>query len=162
VCSARFFLRQHADRLDWVPFLGQKVPLTLLGTHSRGALFTEGARLITPELTAAIDRLSRAYSGFWFGRYDLRAPDAEALKAGGPFTVLELNGVSSEATSIYDPAHSLMQAYRTLFAQWRLAFEIGRRNRDRGARPASPAELIRLLRHHWRTTRAVKGAVMLT
>jgi pimeloyl-ACP methyl ester carboxylesterase/membrane protein DedA with SNARE-associated domain len=162
VCSARFFLRQHADRLDWVPFLGQKVPLTLLGTHSRGALFMDGTRLATPELTAAIDRLSQGYPGFWFGRYDLRAPDAEALKAGGPFTVLELNGVSSEATSIYDPDHSLLQAYRTLFAQWRLAFEIGRRNRDRGARPATPAELIRLLRHHWRTTRAVKEAAMLT
>lgn len=158
VSSARFFLRQHAGRLDWVPFLGQKVALTLLGTHSRGALFTDGARLITPALETAIDRVSRGYAGFYFGRYDLRATGADALMAGGPFTVLELNGVSSEATSIYDPRHGLIQAYRTLFAQWRLAFEIGRRNRAAGARPAAAPELLRLLQKHRQATRAVRAA----
>ncbi|HEX9894037.1 MAG TPA: alpha/beta fold hydrolase [Gemmatimonadales bacterium] len=157
VCSARFFLRQHADRLDWVPFLGEKVALTRLGTHSRGALFLDGAGLITPALEAAVDRLSRRNGGFWFGRYDLRTASAESLMAGGPFKVLELNGVSSEATSIYDPSHSLLQAYRTLFAQWKLAFEIGRRNRATGATPTPLPALLALFRKHRNATRAARG-----
>ncbi len=129
VCSARHFLRLHAARLAWVPPRGEQVVLTRLGTHSRGAVFLDGERFKTAELTRAVDGLTRRYEGFYFGRYDLVAPDAAALMAGGPLTVLELNGVSSEATSIYDPRHNLMHAYGTLFAQWRLAFEIGLRIR---------------------------------
>jgi hypothetical protein len=148
VCSARFFLRRHAARLSWVPAAGETVQLTPLGTHSRGAMFLDGAQFLTPALERAIDRLSQGYEEFWFGRYDVRAPSAEALMAGGPFTVLEVNGVSSEATSIYDPRHGLGHAYRTLFAQWRLAFEIGRRNVAAGARPTRVREILALLRRH--------------
>jgi hypothetical protein len=154
VCMARFFLARHAERLDWVPPAGDEVPLTRLGTHARGALFLDGAHLATPALLNAVDQLGREYDGFCFGRYDLRAPSAEALASGGPFQVIELNGVSSEATSIYDPRHGLFHAWRTLCAQWRLAFEIGARNRVRGARPATVRELLRLLRRHRRATRA--------
>jgi hypothetical protein len=159
VGSARAFLRRHADRLDWVPFLGQTVPLTELGTHSRGALFLDGAHLLTPELETAIDGLSRGYEGFWFGRYDLRVPDTAALRSGAGFKILELNGVSSEATSIYDPAHNVGHAWRTLFQQWRIAFEIGKRNRALGARPTSLREILRLVRHHRRMTRQVREAM---
>jgi hypothetical protein len=58
------------------------------------------------------------------------------LRAGRNLKVIELNGVTSEATSIYDPRNSVLAAWRVLFAQWRIAFEIGAQNRKRGARPA--------------------------
>jgi len=48
--------------------------------------------------------------------------------------IVELNGVTSEATHIYDPKLSLFGAYRVLFEQWRIAFEIGYLNRTRGIR----------------------------
>ncbi|NJL28217.1 MAG: hypothetical protein HC897_10150 [Thermoanaerobaculia bacterium] len=60
--------------------------------------------------------------------------------------------MTSEATNIYDPKNSLLAAYRILFRQWRLAFEIGARNRERGLRPASVGELLRLLRDFRRQT----------
>ena len=154
VCSAKFFQAAHWKELDRVPARGEIVPLTRLGTHSRGALFLDGGHLATPALARAVDDLSRGYDGFYFGRYDVRAASAEALAAGGPFQVIELNGVSSEATSIYDPSHALLHAYRTLFAQWRLAFEIGAQNRARGAKPVRLRQLIALLRRHRRATRA--------
>ena len=125
VCSARSFLRLQAERLASIPAAGERVQLTRLGTHSRGALFLDGMKFNTPQLEAAVDELSRGYRGFYFGRYDLVAPSEEALRAGGPLIILELNGVTSEATSIYDPGHDLIHAYRTLFYQWRIAFEIG-------------------------------------
>ena len=61
------------------------------------------------------------------------------------FTVIELNGVTSEATHIYDPRIGLLEAYRALFEQWRLAFEIGAENVRRGAETTSIRELVRLL-----------------
>ena len=48
-----------------------------------------------------------------------------------------MNGVTSEATNIYDPANSLWKAYGVLARQWRLAFEIGAANRARGT-PVTP------------------------
>ena len=156
VAQAPLFLRQHARRVWEVPPAGTEIRLTELGTHCRGAAFFDGAALLTPALEAEIDRLSRGFAGFWFGRYDVRADSAEALQAGR-FRVLELNGASSEATSIYDPGHSLAEAYATLRQQWRLAFEIGARNRAAGARPARLSEVFRLLRRHRAARRGHAG-----
>ena len=108
----------------------------------------DGAWVRTPALEAAIDQLSQGYRGFWFGRYDIRTTDVAALQAGTGFLVVELNGATAEATSIYDPANTLGSAYRTLFEQWRLCFEIGAANVARGAVPTPLPELWRLIRRH--------------
>ena len=85
-------------------------------------------------LTAAVDAMAQSHPGFYFGRFDVRSPSIEDLQAGS-FEVLELNGVSAEATHIYDPSVSLLEAYRTLLGQWRIAFEIGAMNRTTGSGP---------------------------
>lgn len=147
VCMARHYLRTNAARLDAVPAAGEEVRLVELGTHCRGAIFLDGAHHITPALEVAIDRISRGYAGFHFGRYDLRATSADALAQGTGFTILELNGVTAECTSIYDPRHSLCHAYRTLMHQWSLAFAIGAANRAAG----HPVVSVRGLLHRLRT-----------
>jgi hypothetical protein len=96
-------------------------------------------------LAAAIDRLSRDYAGFYFGRFDIRTPARADFRRGRNFKVVELNGVTSEATHIYDPRNSLFNAYRTLCAQWRIAFEIGAANHARGATRTPLSVLLRLL-----------------
>ncbi|HWA14838.1 MAG TPA: VTT domain-containing protein, partial [Gemmatimonadales bacterium] len=145
VCLAPFHLQQHYVELANVPPKDASVPLVELGTHCRGATFLDGGAIETPALAAAIDRVSRSYDGFWFGRYDIRVADLPAFQAGRGFKVVELNGATSEATSIYDPKHSLGHAYRVLFEQWRLAFEIGAANARRGARVATWGEMWHLL-----------------
>lgn len=154
VCRAAFFLDQHATRLDEVPAAGQVVPLVQLGTHARGAAFYDGEWVRTPDLERAIDELSRLYDGFWFGRYDLRAPTAAAIRAGVGFKVIELNGSGAEATNIYDPSNRLGQAYRVLRRQWAIAFEIGARNVAAGARATSLPDLLGLLASHGRSVRS--------
>ncbi len=128
VCMARFHLRRLASRLDEIPTAGAWIPRAEIGNHCRGALFLDGSAALTPELTAATERASRAHSGFYFGRSDVRSDSIEDLRAGR-FTILELNDVSSESTDIYDPAKVVFAARRKLVAQWRLAFEIGAANR---------------------------------
>jgi hypothetical protein len=144
----------HLDRLagelDRVPPAGEEVRLVEVGTHRLGALFLDGDRWRTPALEAAVERISRSFPGFFFGRYDLRAPSFEAFQRGERIKVVELNGVTSEATHIYDPGNSLLAAYRVLFRQWALAFEIGAGNRARGIRPAGILTLARLLVRHLR------------
>lgn len=146
VCMAPFFLDRFGSRLAEVPTAGEEVALTDLGTHCRGALFLDGNHLRTEALENAVDRLSRRYEGFFFGRYDIRVPDEDSLREGDGLKVLELNGVTSESTNIYDPKNRLWSAYRTLFEQWRIAFAIGAQNRERGVSPATWSELWHLVR----------------
>ncbi len=146
---ARHFLATQASRLDWRPERGESVSLGDLGTHCRGATFLDGARLWTGALERAVDEVSRTVPGFHFGRYDVRAGSAAELRAGR-FLVLELNGLTSECTHIYDPRHSLREAWEALARQWRLAFEIGASNQRAGAPPASWGEILRAVRSHVR------------
>ena len=78
----------------------------------------------------------------------------EALERGEGFRVIELNGLTSEATHIYDPRHSLLYAYRVLFRQWSLAFEIARANLAAGARATPLRTLLREMRNYRRLQRA--------
>jgi hypothetical protein len=142
MCIASVYLKNRQP--DYVPREGECVRLVELGSHCRGAIFLNGERLRTPMLEQEIERLSRA-SGVLHGRFDVRAASAEAFQLG-EFRVIELNGVSAEATHVYDPAVSLLEAYRVMYTQWRMAFEIGAINRGRGAEPMPLAVFFRLIR----------------
>jgi pimeloyl-ACP methyl ester carboxylesterase/membrane protein DedA with SNARE-associated domain len=154
VCMARFYLRKHHDRLWSTPAAGERAQLVELGTHCRGAIFFDGGWVKTERMEEAFDQISRGFDGFYFGRFDVRTPAIEEFKQGRNFKIVELNGVTSEATSIYDPKNSLLSAYKTLFTQWRIAFEIGARNLKRGARPTPISVLARLMVEYRRQARS--------
>ena len=126
------YARELAERVDDIPAAGEEIRLVDVGTHARGAIFLDGAAHSTEALRAAIDEIARAYEGFDFGRFDVRAPDAEAFARGEQIRVLEVNGVTSESTDVYDPKHSVAHAYRVWFEQWSIAYRIGAENARRG------------------------------
>ena len=131
--QARTFLARHARQLLRVPAAGERILLGHAGNHSQGTMFTDGSHLITPALERVVDEIARSVEGFYFGRFDVRYGNPDDFKAGRDLTVVELNGVTSESTNIYDPSRSILWAYRTLFRQWALLFRIGAASRDRGA-----------------------------
>jgi len=142
-----FFLDKFKARLGEVPTRGARVRLSELGTHALGALFLDGDELKTKKLEDAVEAVSCQYEGFYFGRYDLRAESVEALQVGD-FKVIELNGVTSEATGMYDPKHSIWHGWATLMRGWTMAFEIGAANRRAGGQELSLGQLVRLWREH--------------
>jgi hypothetical protein len=153
VCMADFYVGNNSERAHDVPAAGERVQLVEIGTHCRGAIFLDGSYAITPALEETIEKIASTFDGFFFGRFDIRVPTVEDFMAGQNLKVIELNGVTSEATHIYDPKLSLIDAYRVLFEQWRIAFEVGHRNRERGARPSSVMELIRMIRSYSQSAR---------
>ena len=142
---ARFLLRLHREKLSTVPAVAEEVKVVRLGSHCRGSLFLDGGQYLTPAISEAIDHISRLLSGFYFGRYDIRAASIDAFQRGD-FQVIEVNGVTSESTNIYDPANSLLKAYEIMWHQWRLAFAIGDNNRQRGYRPLTVLGFLSLLK----------------
>jgi membrane protein DedA with SNARE-associated domain len=143
---ARTYLRRFDSRRDEVLAVGETLKLVETGNHAQGCIFQDGMHLHTNALERAIDEISQQLPGFFIGRYDIRYPSEEDFKRGRNFRIVELNGASSEATSIYDARNSLFSAYRTLFHQWRLVFAIGARNKKNGHAPSS----LTMLCWNWR------------
>ncbi|MEP6913699.1 MAG: VTT domain-containing protein [bacterium] len=158
VCMARAYFDARRDDLLDIPATGESVQLIEIGTHCLGSIFLDGIEIKTAELERAIDHLAKAFDGFYFGRFDIRTPSLTDFQHGKNFKVVELNGVTSEATSIYDPKNTLFAAYRVLFDQWRIAFEIGAQNRARGAEPARLLTLARRIVEKWRKQSERSGA----
>lgn len=154
VCMARLHLDRHAARLFDVVPEGRRVRLVEVGNHAQGAVFRDGTALRTDAMEEAFDRVSRSFEGFYFGRYDVMVPSLEHLRAGRDFKIIELNGGTSEATGIYDPRNSVLDAYRVLFEQWRLLFDIAAANVRRGAERVRIRELLEMLGHYWRGARS--------
>lgn len=146
--QAALFMTRLGPRRHDVPADGEPVPLGLAGNHAQGAMFTDGRRLITPALEARIDAIARRYDGFYIGRFDVRYRDPQRFMAGEDLAIVELNGATAECTNVYDPAGTLIGAYRQLFRQWSLVFAIGAANRRHGTRTASARRLRALLRTH--------------
>lgn len=123
---------------------GERLALVTSGNHCQGAMFLDGAALVTPALSARIDEIARAVPGFYIGRFDVRYRSVEAFRRGDDLMIVELNGVTSESTNIYDPAYGAWRAWRTLARQWQLVFEIGAANRARGAQALNLRRLLKL------------------
>jgi hypothetical protein len=148
--QAETFLTRHAADAERVLAKGERLSLTMSGNHCQGTLFRDGSHLIAPALEAAFDALAKRFDGFFVGRFDVRYSDPAEFRAGRGFAIVELNGVTSESTNLYDPSWPLWGAYRTLFRQWALLFRIGAANRARGHQPVTVRELFSLLRTHYR------------
>lgn len=140
---AETYLQRFAASADDVLPVGKQLRLVEAGNHCQGCIFTDGVDLHTEELRTAIDRISRKLPGFFIGRYDVRYDSDDQLRAGQGFTIVELNGASSEATNIYDERNTLWSAYVTLYRQWSLVYQIGAANRDRGYRPPTALAIFR-------------------
>ncbi len=144
ICLANKYLERNSENLETVPEKDEKVQIIDIGTHSRGAIFLDGGWMKTDALEEKIDAICRGVEGFYFGRFDIRVKSFDDFSRAENFKIVELNGVTSEATSIYDPQNSLLKAYKILFRQWQLAFEIGRQNKENGAMPTKISDLIKL------------------
>jgi membrane protein DedA with SNARE-associated domain len=155
---ARTYLKRFPELADKVIPAGHFIRLVEAGNHCQGAIFRDGHHLYSESLRARIDEISQALPGFFIGRYDVRYSSDDDLRAGNGFTILELNGAASEATSIYDGRNSLLNAYKTLYRQWGLVFAIGAVNRARGSAPPSPVAIWKDWLHYRRVAASYPAA----
>lgn len=134
---AHLYLPRFADELDIVVPRGVSRRLVFSGSHSKGAIFRNGNAWITEAMRRRFDAIADDIGEFHFGRFDVRFSDFEALRRGEGFSIIEYNGAGAEATHIWDGRTGLLDAWRSLFAQFSILFRIGAANRRRGFRPES-------------------------
>lgn len=140
------YLPRLGSRAETVPEMGETVPLVFTGNHCKGSIFLDGRDDVTGALTSRLDTILHDIPEFHFGRVDVKADSAEALRRGEGFQIIEINGVGSEATHIWDRRTTLREAYRAQFYHYRQAFRIGAENRRRGWKTCGALTMLR----YWR------------
>lgn len=119
------------EHLERTPAEGEVVELVSIGNHCLGTKFLDGSHLISSELSASFDRISKQVDGFYYGRFDLRVDSIQDLKQGN-VKILELNGCGAEPAHIYHPGYSLRAALVVLYRHWEDIFRISMENNNRG------------------------------
>ncbi len=119
---------QYID-VDRVPEQGESVRLSFIGSHTLGCKFTDDIYLLTPELEQAVFDVFADQPGFNFGRVDVKAESEEALKQG-KFVVIEVNGVASLPTHMFDPKFNVFQAYKIFFEHGKYLAKIAKEHKQ--------------------------------
>ena len=122
---------KYNDRLNEILPAEKKEVLVSIGNHCLGTKFLNGNHLITPQLSASFDRISKKINGFYFGRYDLRCATFEDLENGN-IKIVELNGCGAEPSHIYHPGASLWKGINDLITHWQNLYRVSRENHQRG------------------------------
>lgn len=118
---------QYID-VDRVPEKGESVRLSFIGSHTLGCKFTDDMHLLTTELEQAIFDVFADQPGFNFGRVDVKAESEEALRQG-KFVVIEVNGVASLPTHMFDPKFNVFQAYKIFFEHGKYLAKIAKEHK---------------------------------
>lgn len=134
-----------------IPGAGETVRIATVGSTRVGGKYEDGSGLVTIELIAATDAIARDMRSFHAGRFDVKFVSLESLR-DGEFTIIEVNGAGSEAVHAWDPALTLVQAYRIIFDKQRRLFALGDEMRRRGHRPVGS---LALARHHLRQQKLI-------
>jgi hypothetical protein len=108
--------------------LHEKRILVEFGNHSRGTEFLDGNAFLSDKLNKTFNSILNAVNGFYYGRLDIRYNTFEELERGENFSIIELNGVKSEPTHIYDPQHSFWYGQKEIFRHQQILHHIVKGN----------------------------------
>lgn len=134
------FKNDYPDLLKTVPSRKEEIELEPIGNHCRGTTFLNGNHHIDNTLERVFDEIALQMDGIHYGRFDMKCQSIEQLKLGKAFSILEFNGIASEPAHIYDPSYSTWQAYKDIFAHWKIIYQLGKEQRKRGVDAMSWAE----------------------
>jgi hypothetical protein len=122
----------HGSRMNETLEKGKEKVLTVIGNHSKGTQFINGNHLIDFELEQLLDTINNQIKGWFYGRLDIKYDTFEKVKQGKNFKILEINGIISEPTHIYDPTSgaSYFDALISIRKHWSIMNNIARKNHE--------------------------------
>lgn len=118
---------------ETIPENGKNIILSEIGNHGRGTQFINGNEFIDASLESIFNDLSSRIPGFYYGRFDIKYNSLEELKEGKNFKFLEVNGIISEPTHMYDADKgTYFGAIKTIRNHWKSIYLIATNNHKNG------------------------------
>jgi hypothetical protein len=133
ILQLKYLQQKFQSQLTQVPAIGTVVVLSDIGNHARGSKFVDVTHWLNNELANTIDTLSKQIDGFYYGRYDIKYNNWEQLCAGNNYSIIELNGASSEPTHIYDSNMPITKAWQIIASHWKAMYSISHYHLQHGA-----------------------------
>jgi hypothetical protein len=157
VCMADFLFNLLGPKLNEIPEKGEEVILNKIGAHCKGSMFQDGTHYAGDEFRQRLDGMMGHESGLCFGRFDIMVQDYDDLRDGKGIKIIELNGVTSEATHIYDPNYSIFYAWKTLAQQWKIGYQIGAIQKSKGHPCSSIFKILKQILNYRKKVRSYSG-----
>jgi len=127
---AKYLNELNKDRLALIPKKDEEIVLNIIGNHSKGTQFINGNYLISRELERLLDHINTEIKGWFYGRIDVKYNNFEELLKGENFKIIEVNGIISEPTHIYDASKgSYFKALKSIKNHWKLIYIIAVKNK---------------------------------
>lgn len=123
------FKKDHEEKRNTIIPQWVSLQLNTIGNHNKWTKFLDWSDLITEKLTQTITTLLENIPDFYYGRLDLRTSSKEALQKGENIKIMEINGVQSEPTHLYDPKHTLRERVQWLRTNRIIILRIALKNR---------------------------------
>ena len=121
----------HKSNMKSIPKKDEIVQLSVIGNHSKGTQFINGNHLISKDLEQMMDDLSKQIDNWFYGRLDIKYNSFEELISGKNFKILEINGIISEPTHIYDPENTTyFGALKSIATHWKIIYKISKKNHE--------------------------------
>lgn len=152
------YYERHKKQWDTIPAPQESVRLVFSASHSKGAIFIDARKHITPALIKTIDELMQGLPDFYYGRLDIKFKDLDMLKEGKLLEIIEINGASAESIHIWDKDTKFREAIRALLWQYRTLFTIGVFHRKNGKQPPTLRDFLSA----WKTERQLTKHYPLT
>ena len=119
------FQEIHKENMDLVIRKNKEILLTAIGNHSKGTQFKNGNRLISNKLTDIISNIEQQIDGWYYGRLDIKYDTFEKLIDDQKFKILEINGIISEPTHVFDArTYSYFDAVKAIGKHWGIVYKI--------------------------------------
>ncbi len=145
-----YFKEKFGSRFNEVLPKDAKLLLEEIGNHCRGTTFTNENHLITDQLVSVFDSISESIPDFYYGRFDLKVPSLEDFYKGENIKIFELNGVNSEPAHIYEPGYGLLNAYKDVYENQRIVYEISKENiKKHDIKPNTLIQFLKALKAHF-------------
>ncbi|MBL7773497.1 MAG: hypothetical protein JNM95_11595 [Chitinophagaceae bacterium] len=112
-----------------------------IGNHCRGTVFLDKSNRITSLMEHNFDKIAKQIPGFYYGRFDIRVRSWDDFIQGKEIYILELNGLTSMDTHIFDPQFKLRNVLPVLIKNCNFCYRIARENLKRNI-PTSPLGII--------------------
>jgi hypothetical protein len=143
-------LKERPNLLKHIPSDTEQIVVEPIGNHCKGTEFINCCHLINEQLIETFDKITKPINGFYYGRFDLKVTSLEDLYQGKNIKIMELNGTNSEAIHIYSKEMNIVKAYKAIFYNMKIVFEIAMENKAKGVKSPSVFLVTKKVRRYFK------------